>query len=264
MSRAKTARKRKSKAQTHRKPKIYTSVSETDYNNSINNNSARNIEELQQDPALQRQYSLERHYGRDRYERALEKYNSFPPNSFHIQIMGSESRRVGTRVIRGKKMRVMDLVNLLRENRHRNFRPLKLLYKGETEEEDYCFKIVYSQSFTENQEVELEDMQMQQGVFNVWELDPLEYSLQSTVVNFGEEPEFYFYNPADRNKFLTFLINLPHLREKNRREQEALVTGPAKYKALQHTGINRIMSRFTGRTGREVPEDMERLIKGFI
>lgn len=264
MPRGKTARRRKAKRQTYRKPKIYTSVLENNYNNSINNNTAENLRYFAEEQS-QELFALEyERFQKWQLETAIRNLESLPPNTFRIKIWGSENRRIGLSLSGSKIMRVMDLVNFIQERRERFFRPLQILYKGETPEEDYYYLIWYTSQFTEEQEVLMENLQEQEGVFNVWRLDPLDYYLDRYIVEPDEEPDTFFFYPAKRTQFLTFLMNLPHFREKNKAERVALVTAPAKHRALQMTGINKMMQTFTEKTGREVPENVEGVIKTFI
>lgn len=183
---------------------------------------------------------------------AQRKLADMKENSFAFSL-----NDVTTRPHAKLPMRAMNFVSDVEFNT-----PIKVLYKGFQPRESYFCYVVYTRNFSEEQSEYIEYYNLSpQGVWNIYILPPVDFFKSEYHIVLPQEPTYYFFS---RSETIDYLLQLPHLQEKVKREYSAIQTLPESIRRYQRQAVTPMGEQFTRVTGREVPENVEGIIRKFI
>ena len=249
MSRAKTARYRKSKRHTMRKPRASLRVT----NNNLN---------LNEDPNVK--WNLisswfERHEAKED-EEAQQLLKKVPKDTFYIMIDG-ESFAPGTM----RPMRALDFLEYLDAKEVDQLTPftprIQVLYIGTSRADSYYCFLYYSPILTRDQREQTENYSRRvRGVWNVLFLPVADYFKYQHGFT-TREPDQFFLSKYDT---IRFLYSLPHLYEKAQKELSATKTAGPKFARLREQGLESAIEEFQKKTGQVFPENTEGVIKAYL
>jgi hypothetical protein len=126
------------------------------------------------------------------------------------------------------------------------YNPVELVYKAKPGEGDsYAYRIDSKRTFTEEEELHMNQYRLNSDNPGVWEvrrLHPVEF--------FKEEPEIplkptrFFIQPYDIIGFRSFLHNLPHIKEYKRQQNHLTrLSGRKKLETLRRLMLTRMMTK---------------------
>jgi hypothetical protein len=286
MARSKTARQKKGKKGTMRKPRTALRIT----NNNLN---------LSEDPNVKYEI-MESRMNRAEYradQEAKERLNAVPKDTFLIEIISISpynprrsivSHRKG-RIIEGAyesgksfnnsfeklPFRAMDFLRLLKYEEITDLRDygviqyifdnatrFKVLYKGNEQDENYFCLVDYTISPTQDQSEYMEDLYFKpSGFWNVYFLPAIDFFKAESDLIYPSEPDRFFTSRLD---VIPFLRGLPHLKEKAEKERSAIQTWRDSLLRHQRRVVEPMAARFMKETKQVVPENVEHIIRSFI
>ena len=235
--------KRKHRAQTFRKPKLYIQVPPNAVENAFSNEPDENLRELRYEQWKQADK-----------EQSRAKFEALPPGSFRIR-----SHFVNQSLpsfFRGFSLFTIGLPE--------QFFPFEILYKGVNPEETYFIRIDFSEELTESQELSLNDVANPGDASGVWEvrsLDPTSFFQGEQDPLQEEDIITYFIRPFAYKRLLQFIKSLPHFQEAINVFGKAKYTAPPKLTSLRLKGLEEMMKKFEQSKGKQVPRNVQNIIE---
>lgn len=278
MARSKTARQKKAKRRTMRKPRTALRVT----NNNLNLNEDPNVRyELMESYANRQEYKAE--------QEARAKYDAVPKDTFRFVIKyydGEEDEEwltINTRPMprgdtRKLPIRAMDFLKMMPEDErhleHMMIGEMKIFYKGVEPDDTYYYLVKHTVSGFYNSEPnnsnsndDFWDGYQYRRIFRpqhnwlVYFMDPMDFFRNQYYIPLPSDPPIVFHSWYSTVRFIR---NLPHLEEKAEREESALRTWRESILRHQRRVVEPMAAKFMKKTKQVVPENVEHIIRSFI
>ena len=242
-------------------------TNENNENNETNTRSLTESEQFERNrEEMERQEreaeELERQEELKKYREAKARFDSVKPNTFIL------------RQNKDNLLRPSDLVRSFRLYFYSN--SFELFYKGVSEEDSYYYFFEEEEEYNtveENNDFNFEVEPV--SIMVVYKVDPVLFFKEIIPPKFfgwgGQELDFYKSPPGTLEATLTnyqemreFIMGLPGFREKVRREQEAVFTGPPKLERLRLRGLQEATRQFEERAGSAVPRNVSNTLETYL
>ena len=246
-------------------------TNENNENNENNESNTRSLTESEQfertREEMERQEreaeELERQEELKEYRDAKARFDSVKPNTFLL------------RQNKHNLLRASDLVRSFRLYFHSN--SFELLYKGVSEEDSYYYFFEeheeYDNNVQENNDFNFAVEPIH--TMDVYQVDPVLFFKKILAPGFfgwgGREVDFFKSPPGtfvihldNHREMRDFVMELPGFREKVRREQEAVFTGPPKLERLRLRGLQEATRQFEERAGSAVPRNVSNTLETYL
>lgn len=235
--------KQKRRAQTFRKPKLYTQLPSTLVENVLSNEVNENLALLRYEQWKQADK-----------EQSKAKFEALPPDTFRIR--SNHVTRSPPSFFRGFSLQTIGLAE--------RFFPFEILYKGSNPEETYFIRIDFSRELTETEELSLESVANPGDATGVWEvrsLDPTTFFQEEQEPLQEEDIITFFIRPHAYKQPLRYIKALPHFQEAMTAFGKAKYTAAPKLTSLRLKGFEEMMKKFEGSTGQQFPRNAQNLIE---
>jgi hypothetical protein len=263
MARSKTARHKKTKRHTMRKPRTLLHVTEENLDTSGDPNVKWN---------LMSSFNERQEYKAE--QEAREKFQAVPKGTFRFVVKYNTLESIHTgRMVElttrplGRPIRAMDFLQLIPEDERETeltILELRILYKGvEPEDSYYCLVKYIPDIYRYNDEYNNNDYRFrrQRGQWLAFFLPPLDFFKDDIYVGNlpNTENRFWYWHQMVR-----FVRNLPYLEEKARREESAIESWRESLLRHQRRMVKPMALQFERATKQTVPENVEGVIRSFI